>query len=240
MWRRLRGRFGIAAPRVAVYTHVPWYWRGAGAIFLMMVLLALGFWLYETGRGLAGTSGEAVAALNSRVAELEKALAEARTQTNTEESRQQIERTSQQQLIAQIKTLEQENGRLKEDLAIFENFAVGDTKAPGISINRLRVEPDNVPGQFHYRMLLTAQGGKKSQEFKGTLQLVAELQQDGKSAMMILPAANDPDRQRFNISFKHFRRIDGVFQIPAGAELKSLQARLMQDGAMTASQTVKL
>ena len=32
--RRLRGRFGISAPRVAVRTHLPGYWRALSVILL--------------------------------------------------------------------------------------------------------------------------------------------------------------------------------------------------------------
>jgi hypothetical protein len=56
--------------------------------------------------------------------------------------------------------------------------------------------------------------------------------------MIILPSANDPNRQRYNISFKHFQRVDGIFQVPAGARITSVELRLMQDGAMRATQTI--
>lgn len=58
--------------------------------------------------------------------------------------------------------------------------------------------------------------------------------------MMILPEQNDPARQRFDLKFKHFQRVDGTFQVPAGARVTSVEARLIQDGAVRASQTVPL
>lgn len=58
--------------------------------------------------------------------------------------------------------------------------------------------------------------------------------------MMILPEQNDSARQRFNITFKHFQRFDGTFQVPSGARVTSVEARLIQEGLMRASQTVTL
>jgi hypothetical protein len=43
--RRLRGRFGISAPRVAIRTHLPWYWRALAIVVLSGVSLALAGWI---------------------------------------------------------------------------------------------------------------------------------------------------------------------------------------------------
>ena len=39
MWK-LRQRFGIAAPRVAVHSHIAWYWRWVGIAVLVGVSAA--------------------------------------------------------------------------------------------------------------------------------------------------------------------------------------------------------
>ena len=242
--RRLRSRFGISAPKVAVRTHIPWYWRALATIAILSVSIALAGWVYDAGRKIAGfdkrETEQEMATLRDRIAELEQEAAKLRAITNAGESTVQIERTTQQQLVRQVKSLEQENGRLKEDLAFFENLATAEGKEAGFTINRLRVEPNGNPGNYRYRMLAAAQGGKKDREFRGSVQLVISLQQDGKSAMMTLPAQNDPARQQFNISFKHFQRIDGTFQVPVGTRVTSVEARLLQDGVTRASQTVTL
>ena len=244
MLRRLRGRFGISAPRVAVRTHIPWYWRVLAAIVVISTSLALAGWIYDAGRRFAGfdrsETEQEMSILRERVSELQKEEARLRALANSSESSMQIERTAQQQLARQVKMLEEENARLKEDQAFFENLAVAEGKEAGFSLNRLRVDPDSVPGQYRFRALAAAQGGKKDREFKGSLQLVIALQQDGKSAMMVLPTQNDPNRQRFNISFKHFLRVDGTFQVPPGARIASVELRLMQEGAMRATQTITL
>ena len=242
--RRLRSRFGIAAPRVSVRTHIPWYWRALAAISVLSISIALAGWIYDAGRKIAGfdvrETAQEMAILRDRVAELEQENTQIRALANAGESTAQIERTAQQQLAIQVKALELENSRLKEDLAFFENLATAEGKEAGFTINQLRVEPNGDPGKYRYRLLAVAQGGKKDREFRGSVQLVIFLQQGGKGANMVLPTQNDPARQKFNINFKYFQRVEGAFQVPVGAQVVSVEARLVQDGITRASQTLTL
>lgn len=242
--RRLRSRFGISAPKVAVRTHIQWYWRALATIAVLTISIALAGWVYDAGRKIAGFDRHETElelnALRDRVIELEQENSKLSALVNAGESTVQIERTAQQQLVRQVKILEQENGRLKEELAFFENLAAAEGKETGFTINRLRIEPNGSPGQYHYRLLAAAHGGKKDREFKGSIQLVISLQQGGISAMMTLPKPSDPTRNRFNLNFKHFQRIDGSFQVPAEARVTSVEVRLVQDGVTRASQTVTL
>jgi len=242
--RRVRSRFGISAPKVAVRTHISWYWRAMATVAVLSISFALAGWIYDAGRKIAGfdrqESEQELTALRDRLVELEKEAAKLRAMASAGESHVQIERTTQQQLARQAKSLEMENSRLKEDLAFFENLAAAEGKEPGFTINRLQVEPNGNPGQYRYRLLAAAQGGKKDREFKGSVQLMVGLHQDGKSAMMLLPEPGDSARHRFNISFKHFQRVDGTFQVPTGARITSVEARLIQDGVTRASQTITL
>lgn len=242
--RRLRSRFGISAPRVAVRTHIPWYWRALATISVLSISIALAGWIYDAGRKIAGfdvrETAQEMAILRDRVAELEQENSQIRALANAGESTAQIERTAQQQLAIQVKALEQENSRLKADLAFFENLASAEGKEAGFTINQLRVEPNGDPGKYRYRLLAVAQGGKKDREFRGSVQLVIFLQQGGKGAKMVLPTQNDPARQKFNINFKYFQRVEGAFQVPVGAQVVSVEARLVQDGITRASQTLTL
>lgn len=240
---RLRRRFGISAPRMAVRMHIPWYWRATAAVVLLSISLALAGWIYDAGRRFAGfdrrETEQELASLRDQAAELEREAARLRSLANSSESSLQIERTAQQQLVRQLKTLQEENGRLKEDIAFFESLAAADGKAPTLTISRLRVEPDVVQGQYRFRLLAAAQGGKKDREFRGSVQFLVGLQQDGRSAIMVLPAANDSNPQ-YNVSFKYFQRVEGTFRVPKGAHVTSVEVRLVQDGVMRATQTVTL
>lgn len=242
--RRLRGRFGIAAPRVTVRTHVPWYWRALGVAVTGALALALAGWVYDAGRRIAGfdrsESAQEIGSLRDKVVELDAEVAKLRASNNAGESSLQIERTAQQQLTAQVQVLAAENNRLKEENAVFERLAQGEGKDNAITISRLRVFADGSGGRYRYQFLVARNGEQRGREFRGNVQIAATLQAGGAGGMMILPRPDDQDPSRYVIVFKHFRRIDGTFVLPIGAKPISVEIRLLQDGALRVAQTVNL
>lgn len=246
-WRRWRSRRGLSsAPRAVVRAHVPWYRRALGVATIVVISFAGAAWIYDAGRRIAGfergETEQELQALRTHTAELEAELSQLRSIATSSESRLQIERAAQQQLARQIGLLEEENSRLKEELAFFESLASGQDAGPGPTIHRVRVTRDTVPGQYRYRLLVGMQGGKRKdqREFRGELQLVVKVQAQGKNATIVLPASDDPNQQEFLLKFSHFQRIDGTFQVPEGSEVTSVEVRLLQDGAMRAVETVSL
>jgi hypothetical protein len=243
--RRLRGRFGIAAPRVAVRTHVPWYWRALVAVVVLGMALALAGWMYDAGRRFAGFDrGESeteISFLRDKAGHLETEVNRLRGLANASESQLQIDHSTVQRLTAQVKTLEEDNIQLKENLAVFENLAAGGVKANGVSLGRLRIEPEATPGKYRYNLLASQHGAEAKQEFKGILQFHVTLQTaSGQSAVMVLPRTDDPEASKFAVSFRAFRSLEGSFRIPADATIKRVEARLIHNGAVMASQSVSL
>lgn len=241
--RRLRSRFGIAAPRVAVRTHLPWYWRALSVIVLSGASLALAGWIYDAGQRFAGfhqgVSEQEIAGMRERIALLESDLDRARKVENASESRLRIESTSLEQLTLQIRTLEEENTRLKSDLATFESLAGGQTGDSGLAISRLEILPAG-GGQYRYRLLLAQTGSKKDKEFNGMIQLIATVQTGRETAMMQFPPTGDAAASQYQVNFRYFRRMEGTFSIAAGGRVQRVEARLVQDGVVKASQTVAL
>src|SRR4051794_17757884 len=158
LWK-LRQRFGIAAPRVAIRSHVPWYWRWVGVALLLGISAASSAWIYDAGRRFAGFDRSEVqdelAAVRHEFEAARAELERLRAVANAADSRMSIERTAQQTLTQQIRTLEQENARLKEDLATFESMLSSEARAgQALSVYRFKVEPDLLPGEYRYRLLL--------------------------------------------------------------------------------------
>ncbi len=236
--KRFRQRFGIAAPRMTVTTHVAWYWRMLGLVAVLSFSLALAAWMYDAGRRFAGFDrGEAeqeLSQLRENVGKLTRESAELRASVNASESKLQIERAAQTQLGRQVKALEDENARLKEDLAFFENLIPGEHRDNALLINRFRVDPGALPGEFRYRLLLL-QGGRRDKPFQGNLQLLVTLQQDGKSAIITLPEPGAA--AAYKISFKYFQRVEGTFRVAPGALVKMVQVRIFEAGSSEARAT---
>lgn len=245
-FKRLRQRFGISAPKLAIRTHVAWYWRALALIAILSLSLALAAWIYDAGRRIAGfhsdESVREIQALRNYVMEIDRELTKLRSLAGSGESSLQMERATQRQLSAQVKSLELENAALKQDLAFFEGLMpaseVGDDAVA--KIDHLRVDPEGAAGEYRYRMLAVNNGGRQNREFKGTLQLLVKVQQGGKDAIITLPSETESNPQRFRFEIKHFHRLEGVFSVPAGAVIKDVEARLLQDGVVRAKQSVAL
>lgn len=174
--------------------------------------------------------------------ELDGELTKLRSLAGSGESSLQIERTAQMQLSRRAKALELENAALKEDLAFFEGLMPASDSGDevGVRIDHLRIEPGHSAGEYRYRMLVVNNGGRQGRELKGGLQLLLKVQQEGKDAIITLPSSSESNPQRFRFEIKHFHRLEGVFSVDPGAVLKEVEARLLQDGAVRARQTVNL
>jgi hypothetical protein len=177
--------------------------------------------------------------MRERIAKLEDELEATRKIANASESRLRIDSTSQERLAKQISVLEEENTRLKSDLATFESLAGGQTGNSGLAISRLQILPAG-DGQYRYRLLLAQTGDKKDKEFNGMIQLVATVQRGKETAMIQIPAADDPAASQYRVSFRHFRRLEGTFRIASGERIQRVEVRLLQDGVVKASQSVTL
>lgn len=235
--RRFRTRFGISAPRMSVRTHLAWYWRWLGLMVVASVSLAIAASIYDAGRRFAGFDrGEIeqeVQKLKQAMQGREQELARLRAIASASESRLKIEQAAQSQLAAQAKVLEEENARLKEDLAFFENLLPASDK---LSIHRLTVEHDVLPGEYRYRLLIL-QGGKRDRPFQGKLQFVVSVQQGDHDDMIIFPGKNEMGSPSFTLNFRHFYRGEGTFRLPPAARVRAVQVRVLENGSNQARAT---
>ena len=233
---KLRQRFGIAAPRVAVRGQIPWYWRWLGIALLLVAAMLLAAWIYDAGGRFAGFDrseitgqlGETRRSLDAARAELEQL----RGVANAADSRVSIERTAQQKLARQIRTLGQENARLREELAIFENMLSSEARsAQALSIYRFKVEPEVLPGEYRYHLLLLTPTSRRGRDFQGRLELVVSLTEGGRSAMMSFPEQADAGAAGFRLAFKYFRRVEGTFRVSPKAKVEGVQLRVYETGS---------
>lgn len=244
--KRLRQRFGISAPRLAIRTHVAWYWRALMAIAMLSVSLAAAAWIYDEGMRIAGfhkdQSSREIQTLRDHVMELDAEVAKLRSLAGSGESSLQIERATQKQLYWQVKALEAENAALKEDLAFFEGLVPTSDLVDegGVRIDHLRIEPDGVANEYRYRMLVVNNAGRQAKDLKGVLQFAVKVRWNDKDVMLTLPAGDEQNQQRYRFEIKHFHRLEGAFTVPEGAVVRSVEARLVQDGVIRSRQLVNL
>ena len=164
---------------------------------------------------------------------------EALSNTNdAAESRLTMEQAKQQQLAIQLKAIESENLRLKEDLAFFEGLLPADKTVGGLSIRRLTAQI-SAPNQLHYQMLVM-QGAKTKTEFHGKLQFSLTVLVQGKSVMIAFPDGKTDVDGQFDLHLKHYQHIQGILTLPNGANPKTLTANILENGLLRTQQTIKL
>jgi len=232
----------ISAPKMTIKRHLPWPLR---AVFLAVVIGlggAVAMWAYDLGRNFAGLNPTAmrdqVSSLSDQVKKLSAERERFSSSAMATESQLNIERSAQVQLGNQIKTLEAENAKLKEDLSFFQSLLPTNIGTQGITIQRLKAEIIE-PNQVHYQ-LLAMQGEKGVREFVGNLQLSVTVLLDGKSVIVNFPEQNATDLARYKLSFKYYQRVEGVLTLPQGAIIKTIQARVLERGQMRAQQSMNL
>jgi hypothetical protein len=242
MLKKFRRRVGVSAPRLSIRPEIPLIWRAVLVLVLSAIALALAAWIYDAGRQFAGfdrsESGEQLEHLHKQVAELSAELSDVRRVADASEARLQVESTSQERLAALIGNLEEENARLKAELAVFESIAGNDNAIPKLDISRFNIAREAGTNTYTYKMLITKTGRGLDKGFKGRIEFLVSVQRQATIDMMTLSGikigADDI------LSFKLFRRIEGRFAIPDGSVIKSVEARLLEDGQVRASQLVTL
>ena len=234
MIKRLKGMFGISAPRMAVRAAVPWYVRWLVLTALALVILFMSRAAYDFGKKFAGfdqsEADQEVQRLRESNAKMQQELAQTRGELAQSERLLQMERATYADLVKQMKTLTDDNAVLKEDLAFFQTLMPSGGKEGGVAVNRFVVQNDGLPGEYRFRLLVT-QTGQRTKDFQGSLQFVVNLQQDNKKIVMTLPAEDDQEGKGFKLDFRFYQRVEGTFRVGAGAVVKGMQVRVIENGS---------
>lgn len=231
-----------AAPQMTIRRQLSRRVKGLLGATVLLVVGAVAFGSYDLGRRLTAApppiNPAQLASIKDEVAKISAERDQYSSTVNSAESQLNIERSAQKQLAAQVKILETENSKLKEDLAFFDSLLPADRSAGGVVIRRLKADLAGA-NQLRYRVLVM-QGGKGDRDFNGSLQIAVTVLQSGKSAIIIFPQAgiHEPAvAEKFHLEFKRYQRLDGLLTLPDGAEPKSVQARILEKGQIRAQQT---
>ena len=235
MLRRLKRKFSISAPRLSVRPFVPWYIRWAITLPFIFAAGGLIWWAYDSGLELAGfhrgLAEKELDGLHVRVASLTKENAELSNQVASLERQMQIDQSAMQETSKQIKSLSEENVQIKEDLSFFQNLPLTAGREGDLSIHRLKVEPNSLPGEYHCRLLLVQDVQQRGKEFQGNLELLVSGNQGGRKVVLQFPQKNTPDEAGSQLNFKYYQRVDRIIRIPSDVKIESVQVRVFEKGS---------
>ncbi len=233
-FRLLRRRLTVSAPKMAIRSTLPWPLRWVVVAIVLGFCGAISMWAFEFGRDIAGldrTSKEELPRLRSEVARLTLERDKAQSIANTAGSLLAAGQATQDQLAAQNRQLEANNHALRDDLGFFEKL-LPVSGTGGIAIRGLQVEV--LAGAQLKWQVLVFQAVKNPAEFSGKLDLTFSGLRNGKPWSMALPESEQ------GLTFKQYRRLEGVLELPADVLLKMASARIMDGSTVRAAQTVKL
>jgi hypothetical protein len=239
-WKSWVRNLSVSGPRVAVRTQLSWPLRALLGFVGLSLAFAAGLAIYGYGRSFGasgapqqdGDSGRLQTQLAQATADRDRQAAAAVNWEN----QLKVERSAQEQVRVQMKMLEDENARLKADLAFFESLLPMPGNAKGVVIRSFRMQPDGEPNSLRYR-LLVQQSGRPDRDFVGAVTLTVSLQQAGRPWVLQLPDPGLPNAGPAPLSFRHYQRVEGSFSIPAGATVRSVLVRIQSDGETRAQQT---
>jgi hypothetical protein len=229
-WRKVRSKIGIRSQRVAIRTHQPWYVKFGGMGLAMGVAAAVAWWLVDNSYRITGFNREEakqqVMMLTEEKQKLLQVLDSTKTQNNEFQSQLKVERAAQAELAKNVGQLQEENAGLKEDLGFLRGLMSAGSVPEGLTISNLKVEADALPNEYRYRMLIT-QGGQRKLEFKGKVQVIARVQQGQQLSTLSFPSDAELKGAGGEMEFRYYQKVDGRFRIPEGAQLKTVQVRVL-------------
>lgn len=234
--KQFRRRFGITAPRLVVRSHVPWQWYVLPLVLAFLLLWVAASLIFQ--RSEAGVVGRELEEMRERLQVQQSELDFLRSTAGTGLNAVSMERAAQQRLLLKVQALERENASLREDLLLYERLVSAPGEDGGPAIDKLTVQQE-VPSRFRYRLALTFLPTRQTPEFRGRLQLLVAYQHAGREASLLLPPSNSVQSD-YQLEIKRLVRREGVFELPAGAVLKSLEARVLQGDAVRARLSTQL
>ncbi|ODS93381.1 MAG: hypothetical protein ABS45_02600 [Comamonas sp. SCN 65-56] len=235
--RRLRRRFALTGPRLAVRRAMPWPLRWLAAALVLGLSAAVALWAFEFGKSLAGLDAGArqeLKYLRTESRDLHAQISRMKEGAIAAESLRVTERAAMDTLAERLRQLEADNRSLRDDLAFFEKLIPASSgKGAAMDIRGLQAELMGGGVQLRWQVLVI-QPMRNAPEFKGQLELLLAGLRDGK------PWTSDPPAVARPLQLQQYRRVEGVVQVPERAVVKTVTVRLTQEGSVRALQTVNL
>jgi hypothetical protein len=243
-WKLFFRRLSISAPNMTVRSRLPAAVRVALGFLFLALAAAVGVGLYEYGRDWTGPGRKELAAeleqTRQQLRDTQLERDRLRAATVGVESQIKIERAAQRELSQQVSQLETERDRLRADLAFFESLLPTKAAASGVVIRSFRLQPEGAPAQWRYRLLLQ-QAGKADADFTGSVQLQISIVQSGRPTMVQFPDVTSGEgTKRFELSFRHYQRLEGVVTLPQAATARSVMVRILSGGHAVVQQNFSL
>lgn len=226
---------------MSVHSALTWPLRLALSAIVLGFCAAIGLWAFEFGKDIAGLekgAGEELVRLRTEATQLRTEISsvkeerdKAQSIANTAGTLVTAERSSQERLQLQVKQLEEESRKLRDDLGFFEKL-IPAAGVAGVTIRALQADLQS-SSKLKWQVLVI-QASKNAQQFNGLLELTFSGTVDGKSWTAALPGGAQA------VKILQYGRLEGVFEIPSRAVVTMVTARVLEGSLVRSTQSVKL
>ncbi|MBD9434015.1 hypothetical protein IB257_29115 [Achromobacter sp. ACM03] len=171
-------------------------------------------------------------------------------QLDTADGELVIERAARQELETQLRTVQAEVGRVRDQLAFYEQLL---PPGPEGSVDIRGVEIDRSGGGLRYKVLLMRSGRNGGSPFSGALRFqatgilkgetvkvdLAPMQVKAESGSVAIPGDSTPTSP-LALQFDQYQRSQGILALPDGFVPESVTVSVLEGDTVRASRSVKL
>ena len=188
---------------------------------------------YVAGRYLAlvdlATTKDELAISQQRLTATQSALDKASESLVMQKQSSQVDNQSNQELVNNVKSLQQTQNALEEELKFYRKIMAPEREQEGLAIDALQISKTDQVDEFHFRVTLI-QAGKQSQFLKGDIILRLSGLLNGKNTEYDFRELGPFKAKHFQFQFKYFQNIQGFINLPSGFEAKKLTVAAQTKG----------
>jgi len=192
-----------------------------GGVYVFLILLAIfaGCGGYYIGQLRAGfnlfEAKEIEAELQASIDLLEQKTLDLKDQLAIAQRSSQVEEKAHQQVKSDLKTLQQENFALREEVDFYRGIVAPRENSEGIRIDQFNIDKSEGKNLYHFVLVLTQV--KKNQHFtRGVAKLVFEGEQEGLPKKLELKDVSADKQKHLKFKFRYFQKFEGDIVLPAG------------------------
>lgn len=205
----------------------PWY-IGVGSLVVLLFTAS-----YLTGRYLAisdlSETKQQLASIELELAETKSALDNLNERLVMQAQSAQVDNLSNQELINSVKSLQQNNKKLVEELTFYRKIMAPERDKDGLVVDSIKLFNTDKENVFQVRTTLI-QAGKQLQFLKGSILIKVAGELDGQAREFDIRELGTFKNSDFQFQFKYFQNIQGTIELPGGFIAKSINVSAQTKG----------
>jgi len=206
---------------------------GVAALLPVALLGVLAWWLYELGK-VHGV--EELAVLRREYSRLQEAHAELLAETGTLRGRiavldrsSSIDRQAAQEVQDELGALQDELQSLRAEVEFYQGIVAPGEVKPGLYLHEFTLEPEALPGHFHYDLVLT-QLKRNDRYVNGVVEWNIAGETDGKHRELGLTEVTEDGAGQLKFRFRYFQHLAGTVVLPGDFRAQSVRLTVRPTG----------